>query len=153
MEHNDNYWREKQNEYLLHSHPKILREEVETTKLQLYSTKEVPMSLRIRVHRIPRTFHGCGWRHLITGINEFPGPSQSWGHVTYLITEPGFLVLLCVWRKPLVWPKPVLTCGHPQSASVYLCYSSSLSPTLNSQLVCLQNSFVTIQHNHHWLKS
>ncbi len=71
----------------------------------------------------------------------------------YRSPEPRFLVLSCVWRKPLVWPKPVLTCGHPQSASVYLCYSSSLSPTLISQLGCLQNSFVTIEHFHHWLKS
>jgi hypothetical protein len=38
------------------------------------------------------------------------GSSQK---VDFSPPEPGFLVISCVWRKPLVWPKPVLACGHP----------------------------------------
>jgi hypothetical protein len=34
--------------------------------------------------------------------------------------EPGFLVLSYVWRKPLVWWKPVLACGHPQASFSFL---------------------------------
>ncbi len=51
--------------------------------------------------------------------------------------EPGFLVLSCVWRKPLGWWKPVLACGHPQPASLFpISFYLSVSHSYSSAGMC-----------------
>jgi hypothetical protein len=52
-------------------------------------------------------------------------------------SKPGFLVISCVWRKPLVWQKSVLAWVTPSQLQFSLCHSSSLSPTVINQVRCI----------------
>ncbi len=76
-----------------------------------------PKNVKIRSEAITRFKSTNQLMYNTTPLNfhwTIPLSSRRWA------PEPGFLILSCVWSKPLVWPKPVLTCGHPQSASVFL---------------------------------
>ncbi len=63
----------------------------------------------------------------------------------HVCTEPGFLVVPCVWGKPLVWAKPVLTLSHRLSAWVCFWFSLFLSSSLSH--CCMAQCLLLNKHS------
>jgi hypothetical protein len=61
----------------------------------------------------------------------------------------GFLVVSCIQRKPLVWPKPQLACRHPQPLPVFSSlYFSHLHSTGRCDIYHFKKANVSVEM--HW---